>query len=277
MADEKKRPQLHFSHIDCLVRCGEQFRRIYLCGERRPPGVALLVGSAVHKSVERDLKNKVADGVLLPAEAIQETARDALKARWNEEGVQLSEAEAFDGIEKTQGACIDTSVALALLHHAEIAPAVRVTSEDDIERPFVIDTSGKYPFDISGTVDIREHAEGGAVIRDTKTKKSSPPKNIADVSLQLTVYAMAEKIITGEAPSRVCFDFLIKTKTPKALSISSTRTEADFDVFLRRFEQYCKTIESGVFLPADPSGWMCSPEWCGFYDSCPYAKGRVQG
>ena len=55
MKTSDKKPQLHQSHLEMLSKCGEQFRRIYLGGEKAMPGVALLVGKATHKAAEISL------------------------------------------------------------------------------------------------------------------------------------------------------------------------------------------------------------------------------
>ena len=89
--------------------------------------------------------------------------------------------------------------------------------------------------------------------------------------------ATREKQLDGKAPDAVWFDSLVKTKTPKAVSMSSTRTDDDFKSLLLRMERACMAIQSGIFIPADPSDWICSPRWCGYYDGCPFGRRkRVQ-
>lgn len=72
------RPQLHPSALGMFARCGEQFRRRYVEGERIPPGVAAVVGTGVHLAVGADLREKMTEGTLLPAEAVEAAARDGV-------------------------------------------------------------------------------------------------------------------------------------------------------------------------------------------------------
>jgi len=284
--DDGSRPQLHFSHISRLTLCGEAFRRIYLCGDRSMPGVGLIVGSSVHDVVEKDLKFKGATKELMKDDAVKDAARDAFVSEWESHPILFDDDEREKGIEKVKGESLDMTVTLASLHHTCAAPHLWIDSPDDVERLFVIDTSARgYDFDIAGKIDVTERgvkgdSETGAMlsaIRDTKTKKTSPPADIADCSEQLTIYAMAHAILEGAPPSSVHFDYLIKTKTPQCKFFQSTRTNDDFKMFLRRFERYVETIQKGIFLPADASSWVCSKRFCGFaHDgSCPYFRRKV--
>ena len=260
---EKKKPQLHVSGLEMLSKCGEQFRRRYIEREKIPPGVALIVGSATHKSIEKNLKSVINNGGLLPLEEIKDTARDALVNNWNS-GVMLNDDEMKDGLEKTRAGAIDKAVRLSELHATKKAPEIRPTH---IERKWNIELPN-YPMDLVGQIDIQE---GSIRIRDSKTSGKTPAKTIADESIQLTAYALAVKIIDGKEVSEVSFDYLIDTKEPQALSFSSTRTNEDFQVLLRRIENAIIVIEKGSFMPARETDWWCGQKWCGYWNSCKFA------
>src|SRR5688572_33095123 len=97
-ADVVKKPHLSFSQLDMLSKCGEQYRRRYVLGERLPPGVAMIVGGAVDKSVNANMTNKKDSGALLPIEQVQDTARDALNSEWERGGVVLQDDERARGL-----------------------------------------------------------------------------------------------------------------------------------------------------------------------------------
>ena len=67
------KPRLSISAIDCLSRCGEQYRRIYVERERQPPGIALVIGRGVDSSVDVNLQHKIETGELLTLEEVQAT------------------------------------------------------------------------------------------------------------------------------------------------------------------------------------------------------------
>jgi RecB family exonuclease len=191
----------------------------------------------------------------------------ALAEEW-QKGVALEEEYAELGEKKAEAVAVDTTIALAKLHHTEAAPKINPTH---VERPWVLDVDG-LGIQLAGTIDIQE---GTKAIRDTKTSKKSPAADAAHTSLQLTTYALAVRQIDGKCPERVGLDYLVHTKTPKLVQIEGTRSEADFPHLLERVYQASRIIEAGLFMPASFDGWWCAPKWCGFYGTCKYAARPV--
>lgn len=264
------KPQLHVSMLDTLSRCGEQFRRRYgsLFGwndrpEIIPPGSDLITGIATHKAIERNLQNKITVGELLPIEAVMDAARDEAAGLWSQEVRLLPDETADTG--KARGQSVDMAVSLSSLHATDLAPEIQPKA---VERKWVINLRG-YPFDLAGMMDIEE-VDGA--IRDTKTAGKTPGQSIADNSQQLTMYSLAKKVCDGEAPSALYMDNLIKLKTPKIVTLATTRNDQDREMLMRRIERATTIIEKGAFQPANPNDWACSQAWCGYWDSCPFAS-----
>lgn len=259
-----KRPQLHFSGLDKLWGCGEQFRRIYIEKERPDANAAILAGIAVDRSVTANLENKILTGSLLPVEQIKDKARDVVESEWKLRTIVMTADEKAAGESATRGAVTDKAIRLAALHAREIAPKINPIH---VARKWSIEIPG-FPFDLVGEIDVQEK-EGP---RDTKTTAKSPVANIADLSDQLTMYALAIKVLDGVVPERVSLDFLIDNKTPVAKTFSSVRDNGDFGVLMARVENAAEAIQKGVFVPAQPTDWRCSMKWCGFASTCRYFK-----
>lgn len=250
-----------------LSKCGVQFQYRYLDGIKIPPAVALVVGTAVHKGVAADLTEKIAKGTLLPEEQVKDIARDALVAEW-QKGVTLDEDYSAMGEKKAEAAATDTAVALARLHHTQVAPGINPTH---VERPWVLDITG-LPIQLAGTIDVQE---GLKVLRDTKTASKSPAAETADKSLQLTTYALAVKMHDGAIPEKFALDYLVNTKTPKLVQLESKRTDQDFKHLQARIYQAHRMIETGVFQPAAVDSWICTPRFCGYWGMCEFAARPV--
>jgi hypothetical protein len=276
------KPQLHQSSLSMLARCGEQFRRRYIEGERIPPGIALLTGTAVHEAARANLMSKVERGKLLPIEEVKAAAADKLAQEW-EKGVFLSADESAIGEGNLKHAATDVTVALAAFHATELAPTLKplvdkAGVEHGVEWPFVLECNG-FPYDLAGQVDVIESTRGkggGLHIRDLKTAGQSPAKTLGQTSMQGTLYSFAVKVHKGKAPKSFKLDHLVKNKVPKLVTVEGTRTDADFEVFMRRFERSVEVIEAGQFVPADPSHPLCSPKYCGYYSTCKFARGHSQ-
>lgn len=260
--------QLHVSGLNMLSKCGIQFERRYIQGEKVPPGVGAVIGTATDRSITANLKNKIDTGSLLPVEAVTDIARDELLKEWDR-GV-LPDGDWEKAGDSAKGESIDHAVTLAALHHKRVAP--RFSSDGlRVQREWVLDVKG-LPIQLAGTIDIQEGSER---VTDTKTSKKSPAADEADRSLQLTMYALAVQQLDGQPPTKVALDYLVKLKDPKAVFLESERKPEDFTHLLRRVQQAQKAIETGLFTPAPLDAWWCSKKWCGYHSSCPYARQPV--
>jgi len=262
--------------LDMMARCGIQWQRRYGARfgcwheeEIQPPGIALVTGITVHKTVEANLRNKIeTEGSLLPRGQIEELARSEFGTLWNA-GMMLTESEA-ENVNKTFGAAVDQTIALSVLHHDVLAPQIQPLA---VEEKFVIVLKG-FPYDLAGMKDVREKD----AIRDTKTKAASPPEGAAR-SMQMATYCLAERVERGRLPAKVYLDFLVKTKTPKVVIREAVPDDSWIQPLLRRVERATELIESvregkGAFTPADPEHWCCTQKFCGYAKTCPFWSGK---
>lgn len=260
-----KKLHLSVSQLDMLSRCGEQYRRRYVEGEIIPPGIALIVGSSTDKAVSSDLQHKIDSGELLPDEAVADIARDNVVNSMESGNVLLTPDEAIAGIKAVKGEAIDKAVRLSRLHHKELAPVLKPTH---VQRWWRVELQG-YPRDLIGIIDVQE---GSEAVRDTKTASKSPAANAAHESDQLTMYAIACRVCDGVIPRKLTLDHLVDNKTPKLVTLETTRTEQDFLPILARVETALAALEKGVFVPARQTDWWCSERFCGFANTCRYYR-----
>lgn len=283
MSEPKK--QLHSSHLSMLWKCGYKFERIVIKGEKEPPGIPLIVGSATHGTNAKNLNNKIEKGTLLTREAVQDFARDEFVKEWQKMPVILTEEEIEIGLNKVKGMAQDSTIALSKAYHYDIAPKI---IPNRVERPWVLVADG-YPFDLAGTWDVDEdYYKDKSIeepvrvvnIRDTKTRKTDTGQSEVDRSDQYTVYAMAKFTLDKIMPTAVIQDTLIKPTATRpdatAKVYKSTRTKEDFQIFFRRFETACRIIEKGIFTPASSYGFDSPCGYCGFFldKSCPFINSK---
>ena len=264
------KPHISPSQINMFGRCQMQYEFRYIEGIRRAPGISLIRGHGVHLVIEADLKSKLSTGNLLPDDQIPDLARDAVNNKWDN-GVSLTSKDKRIPEPELRGRTVDSAVALATLHHGEVAPLINPVP-GGVERSVRI-AAPNYPFDLLGIIDIQEPR----CVRDTKTATKSPPKDAADVNVAMTFYSLAVKIIDGKAPATLRLDYLVETKTPKVVPQFSTRGPAEWQALLRRIEHIGRAIAAGIFTPCSPDAWCCSEAWCGYWDMCPFGqKGRTR-
>lgn len=270
MTTTQSRPALHYSVLSMLSKCGMQAYYRYVEGIKAPPGVALHIGTAVHKATEADLRSKMQTGKLLDVDEVRETAGAALEANWLGEGVLLDDDEQKLGEAIVRGEAKDDAIALSVLYHRDLAPKLEPIA---VERKMRLDLPG-FPFDLEGAIDV----ETTRTIRDRKTSGKSPSGNEATGNPQLDTYAMMQSVIDKTPPKEVALDFLVKLKTPKAVVVPGP-APSDFAPIIERIERAAVVFEKGAFYPVDPTGpsaWVCTKKWCGYFDRCPFGQRRVK-
>lgn len=227
---------------------------------KKPPGIAAIVGRSVDKPVTADLQSKMDKGVLLSQEEIEDTARDIFNQEWDK-GVLLTKEELESN--DTKGKNLDKSVKLAGLHHEIVAPKIKPIR---LQKRWELEISG-FPFALVGIPDIEEKNS----IRDTKTSSKTITQNIADLSLQLTIYSLGRKTIYKDNPE-LYLDCLIALKTPKTFPLKTIRSQKDYEKLFRRMEIMAEGLEKEIFMPCNQElNYYCDPRYCGYYGiECKY-------
>lgn len=259
------KPQLHFSGLDLLWRCGVAFENRHIKKIKMPPSSAIHVGKGVDEAANSNLTSKIETKQLLPTPQVLDIARDAVKHSFEEEGAMLMPDETN---EKT--ACdlaVDKAVRLTKAHATDLAPVLKPAF---VQRRWTVEIPG-FPFDIVGTRDLDE-IDG--TIRDLKTSGKSPAKNAAETSDQLTMYSLSKWVVDRtEPPIRVVLDTIVDLKREtKIVNVESIRDKSDFRIMLNRIENAARVLESGSFTPARQTDWWCSLKFCSYATTCPYFR-----
>ncbi len=275
----KRKPHLSASSLRMYEDCGEQYRRRYIENEKIPPGIAMIRGSSVDDSVTENLQSVISSGRMLNREHALTIGEESIKNRMNNEEVLFSEEEVAEGIKTVKANAIDSVVNLSKLHYDEVAETL---NPSHVQLRWILELTG-FPFDLLGYMDVVEQfftddklALIALTVRDTKVSGKSPNGDAADISEQLTMYAMAAWKKWGIIP-KVFLDFLTetpKTKERKYVPKESTRTKSDFQAVMNRLEAMANGIEKEVFMPCSSDHWRCSTKWCGYASSCRYFSRR---
>lgn len=262
------KPHLSPTQLDMLAKCGEQYRRRYMEQERRPPGIAMVRGTGVHRGLELNFRQKIESRIDLPVSDVVEAAVAGFEAELAG-GYELNVDEESRGAKVVIGEAKDVVVTLAELAAEEMCPDYQPVL---VEQPVRIELPNN-THDLYGVIDLAD--DRGRVV-DTKTAAKSKKQDDADSSVQLTTYTALHKVATGEFPTELRMEVLVSTKTPKRQTLVTTRSEADLAALAARIDAASRIIQAGVFMPATPGAWWCGPKWCGYWASCPFVnRGRA--
>lgn len=250
---------IHQSTLNCAFRCGEQFRRRYLMGEIIPPGIAAGRGTGVHKANEVNLKQKIHTKIDLDISDLKDVARDGYVNAFKN-GVFLSK-EDQPAKNRLLNEGLNQTLSLTELYRNEVAPEI---TPIDVEREFCIDVG--LPLPLAGRIDMEEIAK----INDLKTSGKKWPDDQIYKEIQPIFYSYVYEQETGIRPEFV-YHILRTLKTgPKRQVQKLTPTDNHYHALFAKLKIFCKMLEAGTFLPADPTSWACDSKWCGYYYSCKF-------
>lgn len=249
------------SQLSTWNTCNLRWYWRYIEGMKVPPGVSAVIGKGAHRSVEANMRRKLA-GESMDIEEAKALARDATMEFWQtDDPVVDDEAKV-----STAGEAADCAVKLAAVHHGEVAPGIQPVG---VEVHKQCDQVLHHDFGLQGYIDILEAGR----IRDTKTKGKKPPADLADrgsYADQLTAYSYLANV------DNVQLDVLVNTKTPYSMEVpGAKRTPRDRELMLGRFALMARSIEAGIFHPAPGDSWACSQKWCGYFSTCEYGERKA--
>ena len=254
MTDQEPKPTIReyqsFSSLITFVGCGMQYYYRYCEGIKTPPSVALIEGSAGHKGQEKNFVQKVDTHIDLPMDVILDVVSDSFEAR-------KSEVENWEDNEP--GKAKDGMITLMRHVHSTHNPTIQPV-ECEAEHIIEIPTE-------SGMLKMKSYidlVDSTKTIRDSKFTRKAKSQGDADNDMQLTIYSYCL------ATEQVAFDCFIKGSKPRVATIKSIRGPRQWNWLERAVPKYIKAIESGVFMPCDPSHWRCSERFCGYWFICPH-------
>jgi hypothetical protein len=266
-AEQRAKPHLSPTQLDMFTKCPEQYRRRYIEGEKIPPGIAQMKGSALHRGAEFNMRQKIESHVDLPAGDITEMAVTTFEAATHGEYLLLPEERAM-GADTTIARAKDSVAAMTEVHARQQAPEYQPVL---VEEKVRIALPG--PRDLLGIIDLADEQDR---VIDFKTASKSKSQSEADTSVQLTVYAAAFTARRGRKPRSLRLDTVVHTAAGKLSrqALDTERDEADIAALANRVDAVSAAIEAAVFPPAPPGAWYCSKKFCGFYATCRYVNAK---
>lgn len=266
MAGVIEKPHLSASQIGMLLRCPRQYMYRYVMGISSPPSGAMAQSSAWHAAIEHGYRHKIQTGDLPTESLTVDVFADKFDqifrgdAPSQDDGIQLPELPSLHPGESIPD-LKDSGVRYTRLHRQRLAPA---NVPRLVEHRFSVSLGEEFPFVLEGIWDLVEH--DGTIV-DNKALSRSPSTQDMASSIQLTAYSLAYRLLEGRQEPALRFDLVVKTKTPQAKRLLTTRTDGELRWFIGLVEQVARQILSGIF-PPNPTGWWCDPKFCGYFARC---------
>jgi len=257
------------SQIDTYRQCGERYRLRYVVGLKMPPRGAMLTGTGVHGGAATRHKLRMQDDVEMKRRDVIDVSVAKFDERVETEGIA---EEPGRGKADVVGESRDLTATLAGGFSDLVAP--QVMNPIAVEELVKLDVEA-LGIQFVGILDVAHTKEGLVTIEDLKCVSKLQGQDVVETSDQLTWYAMAWQALRGELPHFVGLRSLRDLKAgPKQDLVVSVRTDEHIVKLLRIINTVVRSISAGVFVPAPPMAWWCSPEWCGYWRVCRYRGGK---
>lgn len=252
------------SKLAHFVLCGESFRRRYIENEKRPYSFAASRGTAVHKAVEENFKQKIESREDIPVRDFVDLAVTEYDERMRSGEIERAGKERQVDRGVLTGRTRDAVADLATFHIRKQAPEYLPLV---VEEWFEIQLPGRK---LRGRLDLGTRNYS---VVDFKTRATSPHSDEAHRSIQLTTSAAGFRAITGSPAVSVALDVTVnRASDVKRVKLNSERTAADFEALAERLDTVDRSIDAGIFLPADPHSWYCKSGQCPYFEECKYVN-----
>lgn len=258
-----RKPCISPTQLEMYLRCAEAWRRRYIEGEKLPPSVPLARGRGLHAGAAQNFGQKIISHEDLPAEKVAAAAVDDVEAVIRQEGLYLSPEESSIGSAKVIGAVKDSVARLARTFVQQIAPRIQPAFVEKLITIPVLDCT----HDLKGRIDVA--TEGDCVV-DLKSSNKRMTQDQVDRSDQLTFYDAAFEYEMDRDCQGVSLEVLVGTKKPRVQSLRRMPSPRDRRILLAKINTMLAGIKAGIFLPAAPGAWWCSPKYCGYAQTCSY-------
>lgn len=261
-----KKPHVSPSSINAYTKCPEAWRRRYICGDKVPPKLAMIKGTALHKGAEFNYKQKIVTRKDLPVKEIKDFSAAAFETEVIGGDYILDEEDQAIGKDKVLGAAKDQAVLLAELYAKQSAPLYQPLEVEARVR-IVLPSSTHDLFSIADLV-----TEDDGIIEYKTGKRWTQDR--ADTDPQLTFQALTFKALYHKDPKRIIVENMVTNKVPVRNMVETKRDNEDYMALVARINVVVEGINKGVYPPANPSGWWCSESWCGYWNTCSYVSKR---
>ena len=240
-------PYISISQINKYLACPKSYEYRYVQGIPETKSSALVVGSSFHKVIQESNRRKLETGELLTDEEMNEI----YKEYWDKSNIDIDWKDDEDPATE-----YERGLVMAKAYMDDIGKQLEPVG---FEARFDVEVEG-IPF--MGYIDL---IEKDGTIRDLKTSKKSPAKDMAEKSLQLTGYAYAYRELTGDRERACSLDYVVSLK--RGVKITRLETEIS-DNRIERFKDtlwnVANAIDKEIYYRNE--GMACS--WCNFKDIC---------
>lgn len=238
----------HISHsqLNLWEMCPKIWEYTYIQGLKQRPSGNLIFGSCYHETLEENFKKKL----ILNHDLDFDICADFFSTIWDK---ATRNAWDVDWGKSSPELLKDMGIELVGKYLDDVAPAI---IPQFVEKTLERDLNGvKFVLRLD-LIDMNN------VVIDHKTSSKVYTQADVDKSTQAsaTAFALGKPIVFHNHVA-------VKTKTPIIQIVKTYRTHADINWWYRKASAILVHMKTG-YAPPHEDSWLCSEQYCGFYDLC---------
>lgn len=247
------------SMLQQFLGCPAQWFRAGLLNDYQKPAAAATAGTSLHKGAEVGYTDKIKHGSLPPISYLTDVVVEEWRDLNEKQELEFGKDEDYHTYERDLVKGITE-------YHSSVMP---ISDPIAVEKRYDIMIEDHPIFKgVGGTLDL-VFEEGVGDIKFTK-KKTTPGKYM----LQQSTYALLRQK-HGETCNFNQIHNVIRGKGAEilALRMNTAYAESVIRRILHVTKVFWETGETELFRGTNMHAYyLCSPTWCGYWDTCPYVK-----
>lgn len=238
----------HVSHSQLSLwdSCPKKWQYSYVERLRESSSGNLILGSCYHETLEENFKKKL----ILGHDLDFDICADFFDTIWNK---SLGNAWETNWGNSSPDALKDIGITLIGKYLDDVAPAIIPQFVERWMEKVINGTKFVIRIDL---IDMNN------IVIDHKTAAKSYSQTDVDKNVQASAsaFALGHPIVFHNHVA-------VKTKTPQIQIVKTYRTHADIDWWYKKASAILAHMKTGYAPPREDS-WLCSEQYCGFYDLC---------
>lgn len=248
---------ISYSQINMFLRCPKQYYYRYVEDLIRPPKWVMVAGKSGHRAMEFNNRHKMKTG----ENEKKHDVLDYFEACWIEEK-DLYEEIVYGNIKPNEVVPLMIQPINRYFDKGTFINDIPIGVEKEFALNFEgIDTT------VVGFIDLIFPGQ----IWDYKFSQKKPGVTQLANANQLSMYAISQFIENKVFPDKLGYAYLISTKEPQVNLYEIPNIKSFVRNFMENLKDSIITISNamstGTFIRND-TGFMCTPESCGYYDIC---------
>ena len=261
----KENIRIRPSAVDGFYSCAYQWGKTFLEGKCTIPGARAAIGTSIHAAVETMWTDAIATG---KKDSNLSKLTDAAMGAWKE--------QTHDGVKFDDGEDANTA-AVEIIRGAEafvedIVPFTKIPNA--VEEFYKVDIEHALVSELGGTVDYITN-DTIADVKTSKRKLSTPSyttqQSIYKYLAQANGVDVKHNLIQGVVLRKTGAEGMVlsmETNVPLAKRLINGMLDT-LDIIAKDVAP----IET--ILRGNPKYYLCSPKYCGEYETCPFVNGEV--